>query len=144
MLETELRRRYLAACARAFPDLRLFNRNVGFFKTPGGGGFRAGIKGQADVYGDFKWKCAACKHVTFGEHSTPCSSCRGRGFITRPVEVELKRFGQSLKPEQEQWRKWCEEWGVPYLLLVEKSKNAPPSDIIGGWVTETRVFLASL
>lgn len=127
MLETELRRRYLAACSRALPDLRLFNRNVGFFKTPGGGGFRAGIKGQADVYGYYR------------SHRTPSGH-----LVTIPIEVELKRYGQPLKPEQEAWRAWCKEWGVPYLLLEEKSRDTPPGDTIGGWVNQTRDYLASL
>jgi len=139
MLETELRRRYIAACSRAFPDLRLFNRNVGFFKTPGGGGFRAGIKGQADVYGYYRPRQGGLLvRAAYG------GTEKRIGFITIPLEVELKRYGQHLKPEQEHWRAWCAEWEVPYLLLEEKDKNAPPSDTIGGWVNETRSFLATL
>lgn len=137
MLETELRRRYIAACSRAFPDLRLFNRNVGFFKTPGGGGFRAGIKGQADVYGYFRTPIRVR-----GLGPEPIGTA-GHG-PTIVIEVELKRHGQHLKPEQETWRAWCKEWGVPYLLLEEKDRLAPPSDTIGGWVDETHNFLASL
>lgn len=131
MLETEYRRRYLAACSRALPDLRLFNRNVGFFKTPGGGGFRAGIKGQADIYGFFRLR-----------RGPFIDGVQTR--ITIPIEVELKKFGQSLKPEQEAWRNWCQEWEVPYLLLEEKSKTAIPSDTIGEWVNQTREYLATL
>jgi hypothetical protein len=125
MLETELRRRYMAACAPAFPNLRLFVRNVGFFKTQGGGGFRAGIKGQADVTGVFRDPCAVQTRFPI------------------PIEIELKRSGKRLTPEQEHWRDWCKEWGIPYLLLEEKYP-ADPKLSIKTWVDETRAFLETL
>jgi hypothetical protein len=56
-------------------------------------------------------------------------------------ELEIKRY-TKLSPEQNAWRAWCEEWGVPWKVLhVEKGEE--PAATIARWLTELVPFLAS-
>ena len=108
MIESEMRRALLAAAPHALPNVRLFARNVGFFKLQTGHGFKAGIKGQADIWGFL------------------------RGG--KSIELELKTKRGKLSPDQERWRDFCLEWGVIYLLLEARDDANP----IARWVEEIR------
>jgi hypothetical protein len=112
-LEQDYVRSLLGHAAMEFSDVRLFVRQVGAIKTDGRV-FRAGIKGQADLYAVDR----RAKHY----------------------EIEVKRF-TKLSPDQEAWKAWCSAWGVPWLLL-EVRKAEMPVDTIDRWVEELRGFFA--
>ena len=96
MIEVELRRAFIAAAIKAYPDrVRLYPRNVGVFRLEGGRYFHSGVKGQADVWGYF----------------------RGGDGITRPIEIELKMPRGKVEPAQEMWREHCETWQITFFLL---------------------------
>lgn len=112
MIETVLRREFIAACVRAYPDrIRLYARNVGVFKLSDGRWFHSAIKGQSDVWGYF----------------------RDRNSVTRPIEIELKRVRHKVDPAQEQWRDHCLAWNITYLMLVEQKDD---TDTVGRFVRE--------
>ena len=115
MSETEYIKIYMASMSTACPDLRLFRRNVGAIQMHGRV-FRAGLPGQADMYGYE----------------------RGTG---RAIEIEAK-LKSRLSPDQEHWRDWCQSWGVRWLLLAA-SKGETQGQTVARWVTETRAALAS-
>ena len=104
MIESELRRALVGRCR----DVRLFVRNVGVFRLDGGRVFRAGIKGQADVFGFTR--------------------------DGRAIEIEIKTKRGKLSPEQIAWRDFCLAWNVIYLLL-EAHDDADPID---RWCAEIR------
>lgn len=106
--ETDYLHHFMGAASLALPRLRLFRRNVGVIKLEGRV-LRAGIKGQADLYGY--------------ERDTG-----------RAVEIEVKLFGK-LTPDQERWRDWCREWGVRWMLLAAQRDEAH-GDTIARWVRE--------
>ena len=114
MSETEYIKTYMASCATALPDLRLFRRNVGAIQMQGRV-FRAGLPGQADMYGYE----------------------RGTG---RAIEIEAK-LRSKLSPDQERWRDWCQSWGVLWLLLAA-SKGETQGQTVTRWVAETRLAMA--
>lgn len=117
MKESDLRRLYVAACTLAFPDVRLFIRNVGTFQLEDGRVFKAGVRGMADVWG-----------LLFRK--------------PRPVhlEIELKSATGKLNDAQLAWRSYCIKNSVPYLLLqAVKSETAPTT--LDRWIKETESWL---
>jgi hypothetical protein len=112
MIEVVLRREFIAAAIRAYPQrIRLYARNVGVFKLADGRYFHAAVKGQSDIWGYY----------------------RGRDNITRPLEIELKRIRHTVDEAQEMWKTHCEEWGITYLMLVEKKED---TDTVARFVRE--------
>ena len=114
MTENQLRVAFIALACRKLPDVKLFVRNVGVFRVEGRA-FRAGIRGQADIYGY--------------ERGT------GRG-----IEIELKSSTGRWRPGQQEWRDWCREWGVPWLLL-RGTRLESPEEIVTRWVSELAAYL---
>lgn len=103
-----------ALCQHAgarFPSVRLFRRNVGSMMVDERF-FRAGIKGQCDLYAIDR----------MGSH----------------YEIEVKRFGK-LSPAQIAWRDWCLEWGVPWKMLVVHLDELP-MQTIERWLGELGEF----
>lgn len=117
--ETELRRFYVAACTEKFRDVRLFIRNIVATKI-GDDHIRAGIKGQADVWG----------HLF-------------RDPYPMPLEIELKNVNTPDTDEQKAWRAYCETRRVPYLYMRAK-KGETPKQIIETWTATTGVWLEGL
>lgn len=114
MIETVLRREFIAAAIRAMPDrVRLYTRNVGVFRLEGGRYFHAAIAGQADVWGYF----------------------RGKDGITRPIEIEIKRPRGIVDEHQKQWADHCRAWRITYLLLQEQKEDP---DVVTRFVNELR------
>jgi hypothetical protein len=117
--ETELRRFYVAACTEKFLDTRMFIRNTGVIEFEGRA-FKAGIKGQSDVWG---WLY--------------------RPPYPMPLEIELKNVLTPVTPEQKVWAAYCKVKTVPYLQLrAEKGKT--PKQVIDAWVIETGFWLEKL
>ena len=112
MLESDYMHALLVRAPREFPAVSLFRRNVGAVRLEGRY-FRAGIEGQADLYGI------------------------GRGG--RHYEIECKRF-TGLSPAQKRWREWCAERKVPWLMLRVQIGELP-AQTIERWVGELRLFL---
>jgi len=116
MIESDYQRALLLRVAVAIPDVRFLRRNVGLVRMVDGRMFRAASPGQCDLY------------------------AIGRDDA-RHYEVELKRHGAKLSPEQEQWRSWCAEWGVPHCVLVVGNGEVP-TDTIDRWVAILRAFVS--
>jgi hypothetical protein len=136
VIETEIRRRFIFAAVKAYPDrVRLYTRNVGVFKLEGGRFFRAAIKGQADVWGYYRSDCACEASAKAGAVMAGMRcGCRGKGTVTRPIEIEIKRHKRrELDESQEQWRTHCLAWGITYIQLTE-AKNE--TDCIPRFVQE--------
>ena len=106
--ETELQDAILLAAPRAFPALRLFRRQVHMVRVDGRV-IRAGVRGQADLYGVWRG----------GTH----------------LELELKAAGGRLSLEQEAWRAWCRVWGVPHLVLTAL-RDETASQTVDRWLAE--------
>lgn len=116
MIEVVLRREFIAAAIRAYPNrIRLYARNVGVFRLAGFDNkpryFHSGVRGQADIYGYF----------------------RGKDGITRPIEIELKRVRGTTDEAQEMWAAHCRQWRITYLLLQERKDD---TDTVGRFVKE--------
>lgn len=115
-LESQLQTAMLLAAPACLPSLRLFRRNVGEAKMRSGHTVNFGIAGQCDLYGFL------------------------RGG--RVVEVELKAAGKKIKPgsDQDKWRTWCLEWGVPHIVLTGR-KEESVAETVARWIEELRALL---
>lgn len=109
-VESQLQGSLLLTAPRELPDLRLFRRNVGKAKLHGHVVHFA-LPGQCDLYG----------------------LRRGGGHI----EIELKAYGKSLSPEQREWQHWCQEWGVPHLVLKGRQEETV-KETVERWCLEIR------
>lgn len=113
MSELDLQASFLEAVPYAFPDARAFRRQIVNGKMERGYHVRAGVKGQADVY----------VYIRGG----------------RVVEVELKHRNlsrsKSTRAAQRAWRKYCEDFQIPYLVL-RSIANEAPADTVNRWVRE--------
>jgi hypothetical protein len=120
--ETELRRFYVAKCTAVILDARLFVRNVGQFQDDRGNVFKAGITGQADVWG---WLF------------------RDDGTWPMPLEIELKNVRTKESDGQRAWKAYCDSNGVPHLKLRAK-KGETPRQVVDRWIEETERWLIGL
>lgn len=73
---------------------------------------KAGIKGQADVYGFIKTFVPV--HTTSG---VKIAGYTHDPSIAVPFEVEFKAERTRVSAEQERWKEFCAEWGIPHLIL---------------------------
>jgi hypothetical protein len=112
--ETILQNELLLAAPHQLPYLRLFRRNVLAVKIEGRS-MKAGIKGQADIYG-----------ITRN--------------VSRHIELELKSLTGRSTPEQKVWAAWCIEWGVPHLVL-RPLKDESAKQTVTRWCHEIRQIL---
>jgi len=106
--ESSLQTSLLLAAPQRLPELRLFRRNV-VVAQHGDRQTRAGLKGQADLYG----------------------YVRG-GTV---IELELKGHRTAVSPEQKAWAAWCAEWGVPFLLLRARGGESA-EETVERWLGE--------
>jgi hypothetical protein len=113
-LESVYMHALLVRAPREFPRVSLFRRNVGAVRLEGRY-FRAGIEGQADLYGI------------------------GRGG--RHYEIEVKRFTE-LSRAQKRWRAWCLEHEVPWIMIRVRPSELLPVQTIERWVVELMEFFA--
>jgi hypothetical protein len=117
--ETELRPFYVAWCTELISDARFLIRNVGNVETEGRH-FKAGIKGQADVYG---WLFRKPYPLEF--------------------EIELKNVKTKQSDQQKAWAAFCMHFGIPYILL-RANEGETPFRIVERWAKETSVWIEEL
>lgn len=96
------------------PAVRAFVRSVGVFELEDGRVFKAGLKGQCDLY------------------------AVARGGLH--LEIELKAEKGRLSKEQMAWRDFCREWGVPWLLL-QPTRGETVEATLARWIDEVRDLL---
>lgn len=77
----------------AIPNLRVFKRQVGVFKTTAGTHIKIGIKGQADLYALVKTK---------------------HGLIH--IEIEVKSGAAVQSKEQKHWQNFIESMSGLYII----------------------------
>lgn len=125
LTETELRRHYVARCTERFsgrgsaPCVRMFIRNVGAIEVDGRV-FRAGIKGQSDIYG----------YVL-------------RQPFAIPFEVECKNIRTPESAAQTTWAAFCKQWNIP-RLTIRAIRGESPEEILDRWVSETESFFIGI
>lgn len=108
MNETDLVRRFIPMAVQTLP-VRLFRRQIMLAKSDDGRVLKAGVKGQADIWG----------FTLEGRH----------------IEIEAKAAGGRLTPDQAAWRAFCETTGVVYLL-AQARPHEPPDTTCLRWVRE--------
>lgn len=101
----------------------MFVRNVGAIEVDGRV-FRAGIKGQSDIYG----------FVMAGGRDSP---------FAIPFEVECKNVKTPETPHQSTWAQFCKTWGIP-RLVVRAMRGETPDVTLDRWVRETDAFLIDI
>ena len=115
--ESQLQGKLLLEAPKRFPNMRLFRRNVGKARLQGGYVVRFALPGQCDLYGI----------VRGGRH----------------IEIELKGIDGKLKPDQVTWKTWCDEWGVPHLVLTA-SKLETDEETVDRWCREIGILLSGV
>jgi hypothetical protein len=110
MNEVPLMQSFMYEASRAMPSVRLFRRNVGVIMIEDRV-FKAGIKGQCDIYAYTKGG--------------------------RVVEIETKAKRGVLSENQKHWRDWCVSWGVPWMQL-KPLKSETSEQTVTRWVEELR------
>lgn len=116
MRETDLGKLFVVEVPRLIPNVRVFRREIVNVQTAAGFWAKAGETGQADFY----------------------ALLRGGGH----VEIETKNVRGRLEEDQKRWRKFCEMWGVPYLILRAKKDEAPELTA-RRWALELKAVVAS-
>ncbi len=84
---------------------------------------KAGIVGQADVYGYVK-----CNTVS--QHAIP-------------LEIEFKAAGGKLSDEQLHWEEWCKQWGIVHTRMVAQATETD-LQLILRWTSELNKLVDSL
>jgi hypothetical protein len=115
--ETDLLHLFMVAVPAAFPDVRVFRRNI-INRTVEERGrvfqLKSGIPGQADAYAIVKG----------GRH----------------VEIETKSARGTMRDAQEAWREWCLSFDVPHLVLRAGRKEGT-HETIARWLCELGAVL---
>ena len=109
-LETALQSRLLLEAPKQISDLRLFRRQIMAGRIEGRF-MRAGIKGQADLYGFFK------------------------GGID--IELELKAERGEAGKRQIAWREFCLAWGIMHLQ-PRALRGEEQETTVARWIEEIR------
>lgn len=86
----------------------------------------AGIVGQSDVYGFVK---RSMPIYGVGDKVVGWTASKGPACV---VEIEFKAANTPVSEEQENWRNFCKEWGVPHLEL-RAARGEEPNDTIARW-----------
>lgn len=108
--------------------VRLFRRNivnqtVADIHTGKVHQVKAGINGQADVYG----------YVI---------RTRGSMYAVN-VEVEFKGVKTRVTKEQIAWQEFCASWQIPHIVL-RAMPNEETADTLGRWIAELDAFVNGL
>lgn len=112
--EIPLMREFLAAYRH--PRVRLFRRQI-LDKTVAdihtGRKFqaKAGIKGQSDVFGFI-----SSFGIIYGIGNQIVGRTTHKGPAV-PIEIEFKGERTPTSDEQKNWKRFCDEWGVPHFTF---------------------------
>lgn len=122
MQEIPIMREFLAAYRH--PKVRLFRRNildktVKDFYTARPFQAKAGIKGQADVYGFIS------------------------SFRAVPLEIEFKGERTPTSDEQKNWKNFCDNWGIPHFTFRARVGETSP-ETVTRWTEELDSIVKSL
>jgi hypothetical protein len=94
---------------------------------------KAGIVGQADVYGYVKSGNKVVNsdgRITYTEHAIP-------------LEIEFKAAGGKLSAEQLHWEEWCKQWGIVHTRMVAQATETD-LQLILRWTSELNKLVDSL
>jgi len=79
------------------PNMRVFDRHVGLLYTKRGTPMQINKKGMSDLYGI----------ITVNN-------------IAIHIEIEAKTGKAVLSKEQKQWKKFCENFNIPFFLMRDE------------------------
>lgn len=137
--EVELMKLFLGSYRN--PNVRMFRRQV-INKTMQdihSGAIhqvKAGIVGQADVYG----------FVRAGEPVIGASGVMGhtagRGYAY-PIEIEFKAHRGRLSDQQVVWQSFCLQWGIKHVILRSDITENPPATLFR-WGQELNAIVNTL
>lgn len=113
MNETDLVRRFIPMAVQILP-VRLFRRQIMLAKSDDGRVMKAGVKGQADIWG----------FTLEGRH----------------IEIEAKAASGRLTPDQAAWRAFCETTGVVYML-AQAERDERPDTTCTRWVNQLAALI---
>lgn len=111
MGERDLVRLFIEQVPYALPEARVFQREILNVETAQGWRARAGVAGQADCYALVKG----------GRH----------------IEIEAKAVKHKWYARQLAWRQFCQEWGIPYLVLKANTGESP-TQTVERWIALLR------
>lgn len=142
--EIPLMRMFLGAYSH--PRVRLFrrqiiDRTVADIHTGRKFQVKAGIEGQADVYGFVK--------IEYNRTHHPVETPLGPGVrwtfgsCAVPFEIEFKGAKTRVSEEQKNWRRFCEEWSIPHIEL-RAGKDESQVETITRWIKEVNNFVSNL
>lgn len=116
--ETDLLFLFLAEAPKCLPTVRVFRRTILTRQEMKAGYFvSAGVPGQCDAY----------------------AYVRGGAII----ELETKAYKGRMREAQARWRAFCQEWGVPHLVL-RAGKGEPAETTVARWVSELKACVESI
>ena len=138
--EIPLMREFLARYRH--PLVRLFRRNildktVQDIHTGRVHQVKAALKGQADVYGFRK----TCQRV-YSASGVVIGATNGLGPAV-PFEIEFKGERTPVSEEQKRWRAFCEDWGIPHLVLRARVGEEQEVTLLR-WIDELNKLVDSL
>jgi hypothetical protein len=110
MIEIDLMWEMIRKLPYVVPRARAFRRNILNAQTEEGWRAVNGIKGQCDCY----------------------VYVRPGGTV---IEVETKAKGGVLSLKQHAWKRFCVDWGIPHLVLLE-AKGDAPEVTVDKWIAE--------
>lgn len=115
--ETELLHQLILRAPAVLPDVRVFRRNVGLFRS---------LEGKRAIYIGVEGQCDAYALLRGGRH----------------IEIEAKAAKGTLANAQKAWRAWCERWDVPYLVIRAR-RDETPDETVNRWIDELRAVVES-
>jgi hypothetical protein len=139
MREIPLMKEFLGAYRN--PRVRLFrrniiNKNMQDLHTGKVHKVNAGIKGQADCYAFVR----ASKPVV-GTAGLIVGWTLTQGTAIN-IEIEFKGARTPTSDEQKQWRAFCQEWGIPHIVL-RAAHDEEPLQTMARWTRELNAIVAT-
>lgn len=89
-------KRFKLAFPKEIPKMRVFDRHVGLLYTKRGTPMMINKKGMSDLYG-----------IVNGIH----------------IEIEAKTGKAVLSKEQKNWKKFCENFNIPFFLMRDEHET---------------------
>lgn len=93
-------KRFKLLITKEIPKLRVFNRHVGLLYTKRGTPMQINKKGMSDLYGI----------ITVDNRALH-------------IEIEAKTGKAVLSKEQKVWKKFCENFNIPFFLMRDEKET---------------------